>query len=265
LKKLRSSLRKLKARVARPARRSNVRVLKEGGAYFADLKLLAISDLQLGHEAVLHNKGIDVPINQFGIILEGIESMLRETSAPRLLINGDIKHEFSRAAQQEWDEVLGLLKFIKKRGVELILVRGNHDNYIAKILRNQNLKLHDYFFEKGILFIHGHKKLEGYGEIPEWESTSTLVIGHVHPAVSLRDEIGVPHKYICLLKGEFRGKELIVLPSISPLASGTDMVSGMYAPENTSPILSECDLGEFVPVVIDPEGGVKEFPKLKYL
>lgn len=245
--------------------RSKIRVLREGGVYFEDLRLLAISDLQLGHEAVLHNRGIDVPINQFNIIIENIESMLRNTRATRILINGDIKHEFSKAMQQEWVEVIELLKFLKKREIELILVRGNHDNYIAKILRNQNLKLNDYYHEAGVLFIHGHKKLEDYGEIPEWKDAKTLVIGHVHPAVSIRDEINVPHKYNCLLRGAFRGKELLVLPSISPLAAGTDLVSRIYSPEYASPILDECDLGDFVPVVIDAEGGVKEFPKLKYL
>ncbi|MFH1750340.1 MAG: metallophosphoesterase [Candidatus Micrarchaeota archaeon] len=258
-------MRKLRARAGRAISHSKIRILKEGGVYFEGLDLLAISDLQLGHEAVLHNKGMDVPINQFGMIIERLVSMLMQTRAGRLLINGDIKHEFKRAMQQEWDEVLELLKFIKLRKIDLILVRGNHDNYIAKILRNQNLKLHDYYFEKGILFVHGHKKLEEYGKIPEFKTYSALVIGHVHPAVSIRDEIGVPHKYNCLLKGEFDGKELLVLPSISPLASGTDMVSRNYSPENTSPILSGCDLGEFVPIIVDPEGGVKEFPKLKYL
>ncbi|MFH1258115.1 MAG: metallophosphoesterase [Candidatus Micrarchaeota archaeon] len=244
---------------------AKIRILKEGGVYFDDLGILAITDLQLGHEAVLHNRGVDVPLEQFPIILERIESMLLRTKAERVLINGDMKHEFSHAMQQEWDEVLELLKFFKKREVELILVRGNHDNYVAKILRNQNLKLHDYFLEKGILFIHGHKKLGEYGEFPELKEYSTLVIGHVHPAVSLHDEVGVPHKYNCLLKGEFQGKELLVLPSISPLASGADLVSRIYETDTLSPILDECDIGDFVPVVIDPEGGVKEFPKIRYL
>ena len=239
--------------------------MKEGGAYFSDLNLLAISDLQLGHEAVLHNRGIDVPVGQFPLIIERIESMLLQTKAKRILINGDLKHEFGLAMQQEWSEVIELLNFLKKRNVELILVRGNHDNFVAKILRNQNLKLNDYFFEKGILFIHGHKRLEDYGAIPEFKTYSTLVIGHAHPAVTILDEINIPHKYSCLLKGVFRGKELIVLPSISPLASGTDAKTGAFSDDLHSPILSECDLEEFIPVVIDPKGGVREFPKLKYL
>ncbi|MBI5225491.1 metallophosphoesterase [Candidatus Micrarchaeota archaeon] len=241
---------------------SKIRVLKEGGVYFESLKLLAISDLQLGHEAVLHNRGISVPMEQFPIIIERLESMLKETSATRVLINGDLKHEFSKAAQQEWDEVLKLLDFFKSKKVELILVRGNHDNYIEKILKNHHLKLNDYYCEDGFLFVHGHKSLKEYIGIPEFK---TLVIGHVHPAVSIKDDVEIPHKYHCLLKGEFHGKELLVLPSISPLASGTDMVSQNYSHDTLSPILNECDLPDFIPVVIDEKGGVKEFPKIRYL
>ncbi len=244
---------------------AKIKVLKEGGVYFEDLRLLAVSDLQLGHEAVLHSKGIDVPLEQFPIIVENLESMISQTKAKRVLINGDVKHEFSKAIQQEWDEVLELLKFFQKKEIELTLVRGNHDNYIAKILRNQSLKLNDYYFEKGILFIHGHKPLKEYGEIPEIKQYKTLVIGHVHPAVSIRDEINVPHKYKCLLKGTYDGKELLVLPSLSPLAAGTDVLSKNFEGDYLSPILNNCNLDEFVPTVIDEEGGVKEFPKLKYL
>ncbi len=244
---------------------AKIRVLKEGGVYFDNLNLLAVSDLQLGQEAVLHGRGIDVPNGQFPLIIERLEAMLQQTRASRVLINGDIKHEFSKPLQQEWDEVLRLLGFFKKKGVELVLVRGNHDNYVQKILRNQNLKMHDYFYEKGILFAHGHKNLREYGNFPEMQQYSTLVIGHVHPAVSIRDEINVPHKYPCLLKGECNGKELLVLPSLSPLAAGTDLVSGNYENDFASPILQECNIGNFIPVVIDEEGGVKEFPKIRYL
>ncbi|MFH0972204.1 MAG: metallophosphoesterase [Candidatus Micrarchaeota archaeon] len=244
---------------------AKIKVLKESGVYFEELGLLAVSDIQMGHEAVLHNIGIEVPAPQFPIIIERLEAMLKGTKAKRVLINGDLKHEFSKPLQQEWDEVLQLLNFFKKREIELILVRGNHDNYVQKILRNQNLKMHDYFFEKGVLFVHGHKKLEEYGDIPEFKEYKTLVIGHVHPAVSLRDEINVPHKYNCALRGEFNRKELLVLPSLSPLASGTDLVSGHYDNDLVSPILKDCNIDEFVPTVIDEEGGVKEFPKIKYL
>ncbi len=243
-----------------------MRVLPQLGAYFGELDLLAVSDLQLGYEAALAARGISVPGSQYPQIEAAIGEMLDATGAKRILFNGDIKHEFSRPLQQEWTEVVSLLDFISARKVEPVFVKGNHDNFIAKILRARHIRMRDYFLEKGFLFVHGHRRLQDYADYGKMKDYRTLVIGHAHPAVSIRDEIGVPRKFKCLLKGTFNRRPLIVLPSISPLAAGYDVTREQADDEFVSPILEKCDVGEFVPVVIDEDGGVvREFPKVGLL
>ncbi|MFH1107336.1 MAG: metallophosphoesterase [Candidatus Micrarchaeota archaeon] len=237
------------------------------GVFFDELGLLAVSDLQLGYEAVLQSRGIQVPVSQYPQVESSIGAMLDETGARRILFNGDIKHGFSRALQQEWGEVGALLDFIARRRVEPIFVRGNHDNYLSKVLRARHLRSADYHLEKGFLFVHGHRRLEDYPDFGKMKAYKTLVIGHVHPAVSIRDEIGVPRKFKCLLKGTYNRKPLLVLPSFSPMAAGYDVTrEDDGEDEFVSPILGKCDVGGFVPVVIDEEGmTVREFPEVRHL
>ncbi len=242
-----------------------MQVLKQAGVFFEELGLLAVSDLQLGYEAVLQSQGIQMPYSQYDAIENALKGMLEETRAKKLLINGDIKHEFSKALQQEWDEVLALLRFLKRQNIATVFVKGNHDNYIARILRSQQLKLVEAYEEQGFLFVHGHKRLEEYENHRNWKPFHTLVLGHVHPAVSLRDDVGFLHKYKCALKGKWRGKNVVVLPALSPLAAGFDVTRSEATPEYVSPILRKCKIGNFVPFVIDEEVGVKEFPALKYV
>ena len=68
-----------------------------------------------------------------------------------------------------------------------------------------------------ILIMHGHKEIK----IPK--NIKTIVIAHEHPAVSLKDG---PRQetYKCFLKGKYKRKELIVLPSLNLVTEGTDML-----------------------------------------
>ena len=52
----------------------------------------------------------------------------------------------------------------------------------------------------------------------------TLIIGHEHPAITLR-EGRKTEKFKCFLRGRWKGKELIVLPAFNPLMEGTDILT----------------------------------------
>ncbi|MFH1200522.1 MAG: metallophosphoesterase [Candidatus Micrarchaeota archaeon] len=243
-----------------------MKALAQLGVFFNEIGLLAVSDLQLGYEEVLASRGVSVPASQYPQIERGIGEMLDETKARRILFNGDVKHEFSRPLQQEWGEVTALLDFISARGVEPIFVRGNHDNYISSMLRARHVRLVDFHAEAGFLFVHGHQLLEDYADYAKIKGYKTLVIGHVHPALTIRDEIGVPRKFRCMLEGTYRRKPIIVLPSISPLAGGFDVTRERANDDFASPILAACDVGKFVPTVIDSDGdAVRLFPQVRYL
>ena len=83
-------------------------------------------------------------------------------------------------------------------------------------------------------------------------------MGHLHPSASLEKDAKT-EKYKCFLVGEFKGKEIIILPSFFPLIEGSDV-----AIEETN-LAFDLELDNFkvyIPVNVNE---VLEFGKLKSL
>ena len=226
--------------------------------YIKEIDLLVISDLQLGEELYLAEKGIFVPQIQLKEMKKELNSVFKKVKANRILINGDIKHEFGEASRQEWREVIELVEFLRRRTKEIIVVRGNHDNYLLNIASKINLQIFDPFYlEKGYLFTHGHKKFSYPKDF------HTLIIGHEEPAIILKegfDRIKLP----ALLYGKMKnGKRIICLPAFSYLSSGTE-INVVDKEDLLSPILKEdVEIDELEVIGIDKEVGALKFGKLK--
>jgi hypothetical protein len=224
------------------------------------INAVVISDLQLGEELYLADQGIFVPQVQLKEILKNLKEIFRKIKPERIIINGDIKHEFGEASAQEWREVKELVNYLKRKVKEIILVRGNHDNYLLNIASKLGLKVFDpYYLAEGILFTHGHKKVKFPKE------AKILIIGHEQPAILLAqgyDRV----KLSCFLYGEMKdGRKIICMPAFSPLASGVT-VNAIEKRELLSPILREdVELENLVPIAIDKEVGVLKFPELRLL
>ena len=227
--------------------------------YIQDLDLVVISDLQLGEELYLaEEKGIFVPQVQLKEIKKELNDIFKKVKARRILINGDLKHEFGEASRQEWREVIDFVEFLRKRVKEIIVVRGNHDNYLLNIASKINLQVFDPFYlEKGYLFTHGHKKISYPKEF------HTLIIGHEEPAIILKegfDKIKLP----ALLYGKMKnGKRIICLPAFSYLSSGTE-VNAVDKEDLLSPILKEdVEIDDLEVIGIDKEVGSLKFGKIR--
>jgi putative SbcD/Mre11-related phosphoesterase len=207
------------------------------GLYLKKSRLLAVADLHLGYEEMLNKAGVMVPRFNFREIKARLEKIFSETGKPEtIVINGDLKHEMGTISGQEWREVLDMLDFLSSRCSKIILIKGNHDNILGPIAEKKKVKVMDEFFagKEKVLFIHGHK-------IPEkkkLKDIKTVIIGHEHPAVAVRD--GVKEEtYKCFLKGSFEGKALIVMPSMNSVYPGSDVTKE----EALSPLIKET--GEF--------------------
>jgi putative SbcD/Mre11-related phosphoesterase len=227
--------------------------------YIQDLDLVVISDLQLGEELYLaEEKGIFVPQVQLKEIKKELNDIFKKVKAKRILINGDLKHEFGEASRQEWREVIDFVEFLRKKVKEIIIVRGNHDNYLLNIASKINLQVFDPFYlEKGYLFTHGHKKISYPKEF------HTLIIGHEEPAIILKegfDKIKLP----ALLYGKMKnGKRIICLPAFSYLSSGTE-VNAVDREDLLTPILREdVEIDDLEVIGIDKEVGALKFGKIK--
>lgn len=214
-------------------------------------KTLVIADLHLGFEENLHKQGFLVPWFQYKEIKARLEKILTKLKPEKIIINGDLKHEFGKIPQQEWDEVKGMITFLQKNCKELILIKGNHDNILGPIANYKKVKLKNSVTLGTTLILHGHK-------IPKLSAKiKTILIAHEHPALGLSDGV-TTEVYKCFLKGKWKDKTLIVQPSLCLVTEGTDILKEQVL----SPFLKQ-NLDNFeVWTVADK---VRYFGKLKLL
>lgn len=219
---------------------------------------IIISDVHIGYEEALNKRGIMVPRLQFEEMSKRIEKILSQTGkAERIIINGDLKHEFGTISEQEWRNTLRFLDLLAKHCDEIILIKGNHDTILGPIAGKRNVKIAENYSarlgKKKILVAHGDK-------IPPKEAladVSTIIIGHEHPAISLKDGARV-ESFKCFLKGKYKNKNLIVQPSFNTMVTGTDILKD----EILSPLLRQ-NLDNFEVYVVEDK--VYDFGKLKRL
>lgn len=212
-------------------------------------KTLIINDLHLGYEGELHSKGILIPKIQYQDIIKELDKILKIINPSRIVINGDLKHEFGRISNQEWKDVLHFLDFLSQKCTEIIIIQGNHDPIITPIAKKKNIIIINSFELVDAIIIHGDEIIK--------TKHKRIIIGHEHPAITIRKG-SKTEKYKCFLKGKWNKKELIVVPSFNPLIEGTDVLQGKML----SPFLDNIDLFE---VFIISKGEVFNFGTVKSL
>lgn len=195
---------------------------------------LVISDLHLGYESSLNAAGLMIPRFQYKKIIERLKEILSKTNARKIIVNGDLKHEFGKISKQEFKEIEDFIDFLKKEFKEVILIKGNHDNFTCFIAENKGLKVYDYYSVENFLVLHGDK-------IPENPiREETVIIGHEHPSIGLRSGERV-EKIKCFLKGKWNLKNIIVMPSFNFISEGSDVLQS----KSISPFLKEISLDNF--------------------
>ena len=195
-------------------------------------RTIVIADLHLGYEVSMAREGFYLP-RVFREVVEGLRTILEKEKPKRLVIDGDLKHSFI-PEWREREELKAFMEEIFPLVEEIVLVRGNHD--VGTLwLRELGVEIVDELDLSGWKLVHGHKLVEG----------ERFIIGHEHPAVRLRDEVGALVKVPIFLMGE----KLIVLPAFSPWAYGNDVLR-----EIVSPFLRAYDVsGARVLVPLDDE------------
>lgn len=225
--------------------------------YHPGLDMIVISDLHLGLEKSVTSEGGYVPRFQLEGLKEDLEFAKDETGASRILVNGDLKHEFSHTKYSEKEEIEEFISFLKRSFEEVIVVEGNHDTFIEDLMESKQVNFLESYLEGGILFCHGHDAMKVEGDF------ETLVIGHEHPALVLEDEVGFKEKVDCFLHGEMNdGKKIIVLPAFSQISGGSK-VNQVPSSELLSPVLKNMvDTEQLEAVAVSREAGLFEFPEI---
>ena len=232
--------------------------------YIDSLAAIVCSDLHLGYEGVMADKGVFMP----KVNLNRIKSMLKRAcdakKPKRIIVDGDIKNEFDAVHLEEFNEFYDFMNFVKELGVEeVVLIKGNHDNFIERVREGLGFKS---FTEEALLgdflFFHGD-------ELPKSKAGEVMVMGHMHPSIGVYNSVGVREKLRCFLHGKAKdGREVIVLPAMNYFADGIDTT--MDDASEVCPIFkSKLDLGGMHALCIgDKEtldfGSIKDIRKVAY-
>jgi len=175
-------------------------------------KNLIISDIHLGLEDTYNIAGNQIPILVEKLIDKIIE-LQEKTKTKRLIINGDLKHSFSPIKE----EFIVLDYFFKRLGDyfnDFIIIKGNHDTGIDWLSKYGDVLEYKKLY--GYTITHGHKKIEG----------KKFIIGHEHPILKLRDEVGATIRVKTFLVSD----NVIVLPAFSPWSYGNDILQHTVSP-----------------------------------
>jgi len=190
--------------------------IKNKALWFPKQKILIMADLHIGYEETLNEQDILIPRIMFKEIKKEIKELLK--LKPNLIIvNGDLKHEFGQISKQEWREVIEILDLLLKNS-KVILIKGNHDTILEPIAKKRNLDIKDFYCFDSVCVLHGHKIFLN----KKIHDSKTIIIGHEHPAVSIREGIK-SEIYKCFLVGKWKRKTLIVMPSFFSVYEGSDV------------------------------------------
>ncbi len=224
------------------------------GAHILDAALqikdyLIISDLHLGYEYALNAEGFMIPRFQYKKIINRLEEIIKLSNCSKIVVNGDLKHEFARITSQEWREVMNFIEFLQENFKEVVLIKGNHDNFTTFMAEKNNLDVHQHYSIENYLILHGDRIPEDFNSMKE----DTVIIGHEHPSIGLRSGERV-EKLKCFLKGRVKGKNFIVMPSFNFITEGSDILQQ----KNISPFLKDVSLRDFELL------GVEDFEVLNF-
>lgn len=236
-------------------------------------KTLIISDIHIGYEESLNRQGILVPrvffketMKRLAKSIDAIKNTEIKNKKPEhkkfdaVILNGDLKDEFGRISETEWRHALRFFDYLATITKRIVIVKGNHDVAIGPLARKRNIELADfYFFEikrpplkdihykkfknnsiepLKILVIHGDS-------LPSkscLKKADLIIIGHVHPAVQIRDAVRA-ETFKCYLVGRFRNKTLIVQPSANVATEGSNVLQERSkSPFLTDAFLRSCDV-----------------------
>ena len=188
------------------------RVLVDGEDTILDARLalfhraerwLAVADVHFGYELSQRAAGGLFPLWGMDTVEARLGALLEDYRPDRLVIAGDFVHDRSARVP-----ALALLERLREMGgCEVVFVAGNHDRPAFAAGETCPAFVTDRFY-----FHHG----DGPAPSDEARGGRTEIIGHHHPAATLRDGAGLALKLPAFVQTARRW----VLPAFSSWAAG---------------------------------------------
>ncbi len=227
--------------------------------YIKSSDAIVIADVHLGYEEAMASQGVFIPKTQLRRGLKALKEFRKLVEARRLIINGDLKHSFNKLLRQERVEVEQFIAEASSLGFkEIVLVRGNHDNYVSPLLRRLGVSIVEDYMDlgEGVVLTHGHLDVMPEGDI--------VVIGHEHPAVQINmggSKVKFP---ALLLMPTVKGGLIVVMPAFGSYQTGN--IVTLDRNNYLSPLVkSQGVIEDTVPVIIDEGLGAITLSKLEVM
>jgi putative SbcD/Mre11-related phosphoesterase len=166
-------------------------------------RALVVSDLHIGWERLLSQRGVHVP-SQTPKIKQMLLKLIKETKPTRLILLGDIKDAITKVSIEEWKDIPEFFEQIQEKVPEIQAILGNHDGNLEPLLP-ETVKIVSasgtVFGDVGLF--HGHA-----WPAPELLESRSLITGHVHPTVAIRDPMGLRITRQVLVKAPCNNEKL---------------------------------------------------------
>jgi DNA ligase-associated metallophosphoesterase len=166
---------------------------------------LTVADLHFGYELSQRAAGNLFPLWGMQTIEARLMELVRDYDPAQLILLGDLVHNKSGGAELE-----RLLRKLKEK-CDVILIAGNHDRHLPADNFVDSWQCGDFHFH------HGHCKNE--------IKSGIQIVGHHHPAVTIRDGAGLRLKLPAFIQEE----TWWIMPAFSPWAAGTEWTGGEQA------------------------------------
>ncbi|MGC9157048.1 MAG: metallophosphoesterase [Candidatus Micrarchaeia archaeon] len=177
--------------------------------YVKSLNAFVCADLHLGYEGVMADRGIFLPKVNLAKIKQILEKAYSKEKADTIIVDGDIKNEFSEVHLEEFNEFKEFVDFTRSMGIKhIVIIKGNHDNFIDKYKDPFKIEIYkqEALFGEYAIF-HGE-------DIPHLAG-AFYIMGHIHPAIGVFNRAGSKEKLKCFLYGKIKNKPLLILPAMN--------------------------------------------------
>jgi hypothetical protein len=149
-------------------------------------KALVVSDLHIGWERLLSQRGVHIP-SQTPKIKDMLLKLIKETKPTDMIMLGDIKDAITKVSMEEWRDIPKIFEEIQEKVKHIHVILGNHDGNLEPLLPEVvNIVPSSGTSFGDIGLFHGHA-----WPAPALLKCRSLVTGHVHPTVVIQDPMGL--------------------------------------------------------------------------
>jgi uncharacterized protein len=149
-------------------------LLPQRAACLVEPRWLLVADAHVGKAASFRSLGVPVPRGTTTQTLERLSAAIGECAATRVVFLGDLLHSAAAHAARTLDALARWRE--RHRSVEMMLVRGNHDDRAGDPPRSLGIEAVDEPLHIGGLALCHH---------PRPMAGAYVLAGHLHPCVAV--------------------------------------------------------------------------------